>query len=499
MTSTEPDHTPSQAATGRFPGWLTGGADAAVLAVIDLATRRTAAEVVETLNGRDTVVRLAQRYANLGNPQRAGHLFEVMHTVGFNRHAARAGATVRAQVLEWTQGGSQNGPADIRLVDGGRTIAEIQAKLVGRVPGAAREISRPSYRGMGRLVAADRLDDVNNLLDRRLTMHPQGVFFDDYLDARARTSSQLAHESVRGDPIGYQQAQVAASDPIGWANHQVASAVARDVVAASAAAAAAGAVVGALVSAVGETARVRAGETSAGAAIITAAGAAARGAARSGTVGAISASVRTAAATGVLPTALGGGTVPAAMADAVWVVADAGLQLAKGHIDPGEFAARGAAGTIRAGMVWAGGLVGQTVLPVPVLGALVGGVVAQATAALVLQGLQLAIVAARADGTDHDHLALLEAETVTTAATAALIGRATKALGEDQHTQLALAALPALAHIQATLASPDPGKAITELATVTCRHASQPTFTTADEFDLWMINDNTGLVLNPNW
>jgi hypothetical protein len=345
MTSAEPDRGLDYSGIGRLFGWLPGGADAAVLAVVDVATRRTAAEVLETLNGRETVVRLAQRYANVGNPQRAGHLFEVMHAVGFNRHAARAGATVRAQVLEWIEGGSHNGPADIRLADGGRTIAAVQAKLVGRIPEAAREISRPAYRGMERLVAADRLDDVDNLLDRRLTMNPQGVFFEDYADARAHTTGRLAHESVRSDPISYEQARMAARDPIGWANRQVASAAARDVATAGAAAAAAGAIVAALVTTVSETARVRVGETSAGAAIITAAGAAARGAARSGTVGAISASVRTAAATGVLPTVLGSGTVPAAMADAVWAVADAGLHLARGHIDPGEFAARSASGT----------------------------------------------------------------------------------------------------------------------------------------------------------
>ncbi|KEZ35975.1 hypothetical protein CEDDRAFT_02705 [Frankia sp. CeD] len=483
----------------RHIGLLPGGADAAVWSIIDQTTRRTAAEVVETLNGRDTVVKLARRYANHGNPQRAGHLFEVMHAVGFNRHAARAGSTVRAQVLEWTQGGPQNGPVDIRLSDGGRMVAEVQAKLVDRVSDTTRQISRSAYQGMGRLVAGDRVDAVHDLLDRRLGMNQEGIYFEGYADAAAFSTDRLTHGSVHSDSISYRQTQDAAHNPARWANHQIAAAAGRDIATSSLAGAAAGALVGAMVTTASETARIRAGETSAGAAVITVAGGTARNAARSGAIGTISASVRTAASSGLLPKALGSGTVPAAMADAVWAVADAGLDLARGRIDPGEFAARSVTGTARTGLMWAGGLVGQTVVPVPVLGALVGGVVAQATAAIIVQGLQLAIVAARADGASPELLAVLEAETVTTAATAALIGQATMTLGEDQHTQVTRAALPDLAHVQTTLTTSDPSTAIIELATVTCHHANQPLFTTLDEFNQWMADTDAPLILNPNW
>ncbi|KPM50695.1 hypothetical protein ACG83_38565 [Frankia sp. R43] len=479
-------------------GLLPGGVDAAVWAVIDEATRRTAAEVVETLNGRDTVMRLAQRYANIGGPQRAGHLFEVMHAVDFNRLAARAGSAARAQVSEWVQGGSQNGPVDILLTDRGQTTVQVQAKLLDRVSDTTRQISRSTYQEMGRLVAGDRLAAVNDLLDRRLSMNQEGIYTEGYADARASTSDRLAHGDVHSRPISYEQAQKAAGNPAGWANRQVAAAAARDVATAGLAGAAAGALVGAMTAAASEVARVRAGQTSAGAAVITAVGGAARNAVRSGTVGAVAASIRTAASGGLLPAALGSGTVPTAMADAVWAVADAGLDLAIGRIDPGEFAARSAAGTARAGLVWAGGVVGQTILPVPVLGALVGGVVAQSIAAIVTQGLQLAIVAARAAGASPEVLAVLEAETVTTVATAALIGQATRDLSEDQHAQLTCAVLPDLAHVRTTLASVDPSAAISELAALTCHHASQPLFTTIDEFDLWMADINIPLVLDPN-
>jgi hypothetical protein len=187
------------------------------------------------------------------------------------------------------------------------------------------------------------------------------------------------------------------------------------------------------------------------------------------------------------------------MADAVWGVADAGLDPARGRIDAGEFAARSCAATTRASLVWAGGVVGQTVIPVPVVGALVGGVVGQAAAALVAQGLQLAIVAARADRADLDLLAVLEAEAMTTAATAAVLREATRALGEEQGTYVTRVVLPELAHVHAILGSPDPAGAVGELATATRTHGSQPIFTTIDEFDRWMADHDAPLTLDPNW
>ncbi|WP_239331804.1 hypothetical protein [Frankia sp. CiP3] len=491
-----------QSAGSRFlpgGGLLPGGVDAAVWAYVDHATRRAAAETLATLDTRATVQRLAERYVNHGNPQRAGHLFEVMHALAFNRNAIRAGASVRAQVTEWAAGGSQTAPADIHLHDGGRLVAEAQAKLVNRTAALAHDLARPRYAGMQRLVATDKRAAVDNLLDRRLRMPPEGVRFDDYRDTRAHLTDELHHGSVRSRGISRREADRAAQHPGRWANTQVVGAAGREVVTAGLAGAAGGALIGTVVGAATVAARARAGETAAGAAAVTVAGSAARNAARSGAMAGLGQTVRVAARAGLLPEVFGGGTLPMAMAGAACGVADAGFDFARGRIDAGEFAARSATVTTAAGLAWACGAVGQTVIPIPVVGALVGGLVGQAVGTLVVQGLQVAIVAARADGVDEPRLQLLEHELMTAVATTAALGDAAEALGRERNAYVAEIVLPRLARVQATLATADPAQALVELAEVTRAFGGQPIFTTMDEFDRWMADRDAVLSLDPNW
>ncbi|WP_322763316.1 hypothetical protein [Frankia sp. Cr2] len=479
-------------------GLLPGGADAAVWAYVDHATRRAAAEMVATLETRATVQRLAERYANHGNPQRAGHMFEVMHALAFNRNAIRAGASVRAHVTQWMAGGSQTATVDVVLRDGDRLVAEAQAKLVNRATTTAHDLARSDYAGMERVVATDKLVAVDDLLGRRLRMSPDGLRYEDYRDTRAHLTDTLHHGSVHSRGISMREAHSAAKNPGGWADAQVAGAAGREVLTAGLAGAGAGAMIATVVGTAGAVARVRAGETSAGVAALTVAGSAARNAARSGATTSLGATMRVAARAGLMPEVLGGGTVTMAMAGAVCGVAEAGFDLGRGRIDAGEFAARSATVTTTAGLVWACGAVGQTVIPIPVVGALVGGLVGQVAGTIIVQGLQCAIVAARADGVAESALRLLERELLTSAATAALLRDEAEALGGERNAYVAAIVLPQLTRAY-TLAASDPARAVVELAEVTRAFGGQPIFTTMDEFDRWMADGDAVLTLDPNW
>jgi hypothetical protein len=56
-------------------------------------------------------------------------------------------------------------------------------------------------------------------------------------------------------------------------------------------------------------------------------------------------------------------------------VVEAGTAFARSEITAAEFAARSCESTLQTGLTWMCGALGQTVLPVPVVGALVGGLV----------------------------------------------------------------------------------------------------------------------------
>ncbi|MFF8380896.1 hypothetical protein ACF07V_32705 [Streptomyces sp. NPDC015661] len=474
---------------------LPGAADQAAWTVADAATRRLAEATVETLRTRETVERLARRYADIGNAQRAGHLFEVRHALSFNLNAIRAGASVRAVVTEWAEGGSQTAPADIWLTDRGRLVGQAQAKLMDSVPKTAHQVARPEYEGMTRLVAGDRVAAVDSLLERRLTMSPEGVRFAEYADAHAHLGDRLTYGDIGSDAIDLADAHRSALDPGRWARGEAIRAAGREAAAAAGTAAAVGGLVTGAVSAAEQLARVRAGETSAASAALTAAASAAQGAARSGAVAGLGSVIRTAARAGRLPAVLGGGDLAFATAGAAYTVAEAGVALAQGRIDAGEFAARSARATLQTGLGWACGAVGQTVIPVPVVGALVGGLVGQAAGTLITQGLQAALVAVR--GTGGPGAELLERELLTASLTSGLLASATAALGPATHASAVV--LPGLDAVRKDLAGTDPTTALSDLATLTATEAGRPVFLTPEEFDAWMSDEDAPLVLDPNW
>lgn len=494
------------------------GAQAAAWALVNAGTRRHAAQTAEALRIRELAQRVAQRYSNVGIPQRAGHLFEVMHEATFNHDAIAKGSRIRASTTEWVKGGSQSAPADLHLTDGpagegGRLLAAAQAKLMGKATTAASGISQERYEGMQRLIGADKLARVESLLDRRLRMNPDGLKFDDYADARAHVSDTLHIDTtdaaghattVRSRPVTTEAAHHAAGNSSRWGDRHAASVAGREVGAAMAVGAATGAAVAGLMEAASQAARVRAGETSAAAAAATAAGAAAMGAVRSASGAGLGKAIAIAAQAGALPAAFGQGSAPSAMAGAVVDITAAGVAFARGDIDSAELAARCCDSALRATLVGVCSGLGQTVIPVPVVGGLVGAVVGQAAATLISQGLRAATTAVRAEfaaGQDVDEalLVALEDETASALATAILLGEAERALGEERNAYVSATVGPLLDDALIAVTSADPQEVLKRLAEVARCFNGQPLFVTVDEFDAWMADPMTSLTLDPNW
>lgn len=479
---------------------LADGLDAALWLSTDDATRNLANATVETLRSQETVAALAVRYANVGQAQRAGHLFEVMHALSFNRDAAEHGAALRATPTEWMPGGSQTATADLIVVDGaGRTLDEAQAKLIDRARAAAHDIARPDYAGMHRLLAADRTDHVADLLDKRLSVGPEGLSFTRYADARAYLTDQLSDNGLHSDPVTYAAAQQAAADPTGWAADQVRDAAGHQVVEGFAVGLGAGAVVGAVASAAAVAARVRAGEVPASTAAVTAAGAAVGRMARSGAVSGLGELVEVGGSMGLGPEALADGTLPFAVARTVVAVGEAGLAFARGEITAEQLAGRSAEAAVRSSLVWACGAIGQTVLPIPVIGAAVGGVAGQVAAAVLVRGLQVAVVAARADRAEEARTGRLEDEVRTSVALSAALADATREISRERNLYVAQQVLPLLDAVRVELADAAADRAMHTLAELSRSCGGRPVFTTVDEFDAWMLDPMAGLVLDPNW
>ncbi|WP_432489375.1 hypothetical protein [Kineococcus sp. SYSU DK018] len=481
---------------------------------MNASTRRRAAQTAEALRIREITQQVGQRYRNVGLPQRAGHLFEVMHEATFNHDAIAKGSRIRASTTEWTAGGSQSAPADLHLRDegyageGARLLAAAQAKLMGRTSTTASSIAHERYDGMQRLIAGDKLAAVEDLLDRRLTLNPEGIKYNDYADARAHVTDSLHAHGVRSRPVSTEQAHRAARTPSRWGDKHAASVAAHEIGAAMAVGAATGATFAALLEVAGQVARLRAGETSAAAAAATAAGAAALGAVRSASTAGLAKTIGVAAQAGALPSPLGQGATPSTMAGAVVDITAAGLAFARGDIDSGELAARCCGSALRATLVGVCGGLGQTVIPVPVVGGLAGGLVGQAAATLISQGLRAALTAARAElsndedlaaDIDEERIAVLEDETATAIATAMLLADAERALGEERNAYVTATISPLLDDALIAVTNAGPDEALKRLSEVARCFTGQPLFVTVEEFDAWMADPSTSLTMDPNW
>lgn len=471
-----------------------GGVDAAVWAATTQASRVAAAQTLESLRTREVVERLAERYARASTAHRAGHLFEVMHAHSFNAAALRAGSPLRAVVTEWVAGGSQTAAADLQVMDGARVLADVQAKLYDRATGTAYDLARHHYTGMARLVAGDKVRAVRDVLDKRLTLNPSGLGFAGYSDARAHLSGVVSVDGVSSTAVTREAALRAAGDPVSWATRQVAGSAARQVAGAGVTAAA----LGGLAATVSAVAGARAEEVSVVQAVTSSCGAVASAALVSGAGAALGEGLRVAALAGSAPSALASGALPLAVARCAVDVAQHGVAFARGSLGAAELAKRCGDTLGRSAALWAFAATGQTVLPVPVVGALAGAVVGQVAVGLMSRGLALAVAEARAAGAEEVRVAALEAEVAEAVAWSGLLAEQARGLGAEHSAWAAGHVVPLLEASTLSVADGDWDGALAELAALTAVFGGQPLFRTQAEFDALMDDDGFTLVLDPN-
>lgn len=466
-------------------------------AVVDTITRKQRAHTLEAFSTRDEAAVMAVRFDGHRVEHRAGHLFELWHKHSFNTDAITKNATARARVT--ASGGEPTAAADLRILDGGRVVGEVQAKLYGRASAAARALAHPRYTGMQRLVAEDKREQVENLLDKALRRDADGIYQDDYSDTRAHLADVVSHSAVTSTPVATGDVHRAAENIARWGDGLALRAAGREIASAAAAGAAVNGGLAGATAAVREVARVRSGETTAVGAASSAAGAAARAAARAGLLSGLGAGAKVAMTALKAPAPVVANGLPGAVSAAVFGVADAAVALARGDIDRGEFAATSGEVTFRAGMAWAGGAVGQAVFPVPVLGALVGGFVGQVSATVVAQGIQIAMEVLRSQGQSDSTLSLLEAEADAAVEMALLLGEAERALGAENSARIGVAVVPQLEHALRLGIAAGPQTGVAELLGVAGRTDGESLFERIDDFGSWMADSTTSLSLSTVW
>ncbi|MFC5061127.1 hypothetical protein [Actinomycetospora atypica] len=370
----------------RAPRTVAIGLEPAIGEAIRIATQRLVEQTARSAQTCLDVEQLVACHGKQSHEQLAGFLFELMSADAFNRQAIALGERARASVTAFL--GSPHAAADIRIVGASGAVREVQAKLYQNAARAAARMAAPTYRGLDRLVPYNQYQCAEAFYDDRLARGLNPLRVSEHADARAHLTDRLRMDGVESAPIPYGEVHRAAQDPRRWANRALAVNAGRQIAAATLTGAAIGAVFSGVVEAVQHIGPVQTGEMSVADAARAVVGSALAAGVRSGAVAGVGASLQFAVTRGGVAASVVGRVPAGAVAGAVVGIAESALAFARGDIGVSEFALRACESTFASGASWAGGAFGQAVIPIPLVGALVGGLVGQWCSTIVTDAIR---------------------------------------------------------------------------------------------------------------
>lgn len=382
---------------GRFVAW----------AYAEVRTQRLAQRTQELLRSREIAAKVAERTRNALPPHAKGHVFEMMEALRFNLASIDAGATRRA--VTSADLGQFTAPADILIRgSGGEVVREVQAKVYEHAPEGLRALAKDKYEGMGRLVPSDQTERVAALADSALARPPDSLNRSQYQDVANNLMGPLEHNGVRSEGTTNAELDQIGHRPDEWVEQSLAAAKRQEIARAAAAGAAFSGGFEFVFSAGHNAIRHQRGDIEGAKAVIDTVSATAVAAVRGGATCGVAKSIEIAARNSPEWQHFAAGIGPVAVANAVVEVATSGYQFATGAIDAAEFAEQCGTTVLSNSASWAYGVVGQTLIPVPVLGGLVGATVGYLSATVVMEGLKLSYIAAREADVAEEELARLE-------------------------------------------------------------------------------------------
>ncbi|MEW6350265.1 MAG: hypothetical protein AB1646_14455 [Thermodesulfobacteriota bacterium] len=318
-------------------------------------------------DGMDLLRIAAEQRSQVHIGIKQGNLFEYIEAAKFNADAASKGSSFRAHVTEAR--GFPHAAADIEIRDGDRLVSEVQAKSFSRPDLSTKQLSKPKYDDMVKLVPKGQEQEVRKLAHE--ASEKGDICAEHYKDTRKNVTEELRAGEVRSGGTTYGENIEAARNPQWYVFKQEFSYVAKEAGAAGLHAAAAGGIVTAGISGVKNAIAAARGEKSIEDALIDTGKDAAVSAARSGGTGVTGTLIRYGAAKAGIESLAKANVATAVAAGAI----DVGITVysfAKGDISAEEaFERMGQTGTSTVSSIYAGAVAGLAFGPV---GALVGSV-----------------------------------------------------------------------------------------------------------------------------
>ena len=358
----------------------------------------------------DEAGRLARVHVNQAAEHQTGHGFEFVETLKFNANAAKAGDVIRA--VTTASQGKPGAAADIIISRGDEVLREVQAKVYSDPAQRLYALSADKYHDMQRLVPSDHVDGVRESLGKALGRSPDNIRTSRYIDVDKHLAGDLHHDGLSSGGTTANETYDAGRDPVGWLRGQAAHAMVNETLKSAAVGAAGGAVFGAAAHSLQLAITARNTDVGISEAIVEVTAAATKAGVRSGVTSGLATVIEIGARNTEIFSTLAKTTAPIAISNTVLVVGEAAYQYATGAITREQLVDRCAGAALRNTGAWAFGVVGQTIVPIPVVGAIVGSTAGYVTSAIIIEGFKLARVAAAEADAAEDRLLELEAQAV---------------------------------------------------------------------------------------
>ncbi|WP_318367858.1 hypothetical protein [Enterobacter sp.] len=336
-------------------------------------TRRFTERTFRIFNDADHLSHLASKWKNVAADKAQGHMFEQLETIKFNYDALRKDSELFAKTT--ASMGLGTDPVDIIISDGKKTLREVQAKSCNHAAASTFALSDKKYAEMMRLSPSDQHAEIEKLLKQRIAAGTLKA--GDYEQTLRNLKKDLQYDNVSSGGTTYQQATEATNQSVADRvadEFRVKSAL-TDMHESGKRAGNMGAAVAGGISAISEGFALFKGEKELGEVTVNIVLASAKGYATGYAVTALSKGVTHTASyylgTGIAST-LVRSNAPVAIASGVVNASKSMIAFMQGEIDAEQLSDEISHTAITSTASFYYGAVGQAIIPIPVVGALVG-------------------------------------------------------------------------------------------------------------------------------
>lgn len=457
------------------------------------ATQRLATATDSVFRDADQLRRIIDNFSKCDPAFTQGRAFEFLEVLKFNRDAALKGSELLAKPTHYTV--STTAPQDIIIEKAGRVVEEAQAKSIKDVAKSLRDLANEKYQGMQRLVPADTADRHAEILTRRLDHAPPGQLnIQEYEDVQRNLTGRLKHGQVSSPGTTRAEAEAAVESPLRTELTLKGTEALREVGKAGLTGAAVGGGLGLVFHGLMNAYHVGKGHKSHGEAIIDTIKGTAAVAARSGVVTSGAKVIAIAARQSGL-TGFAGGAGPAVIANAVFEAAYALVQYGRGEIEADALREQAGGAVLRGAAAYYCGIAGQVLIPVPVVGALVGSVVGYTASAILLQSGILGVGPSSIVAQARKRREEIEAMCFEVIKRMELERAQIEAVAAAHALEFEKKVLPALDIFESSMVLFQPMAAMNALADLNEGFGCQLPFRSLTEFDEFMLDQEKSLEL----